>query len=145
LWHALLAIQKGAIVVDANETDGEGLTLLMRAASTGDRARVAALLAQGADPSLVDRIGETALLKAAAQGHREVFDLLIAHAGSDERDAALAFLKASGRTDSPAGEPPSGTRGKLVEVAARTAKFFGHEDPQRRVERVRRAEKTRKR
>jgi hypothetical protein len=131
--------------VDPNDLDTEGQTPLMRAAAAGDRERVTALLADGADPSLVDGTGETALLKAAAGGHRGVYELLLPWAEDEERDTALAYLTASGKTNGPPSEGPSRTRSAVATIAARTAKFFGHEEPAERVERVERAEKHRKR
>jgi hypothetical protein len=131
--------------VDPNDLDAEGQTPLMRAAAAGDLEQVTALLADGADPSLVDGTGETALLKAAAGAHRGVYELLLPWADEEERATAIAYLAAAGKTNGPPSEGPSRTRSTVVTLAARTAKFFGHEEPSERVERVERAEKHRKR
>jgi len=68
---------------DANAVLPEGQTVMMAAARTGTPAVVKALLASGADPNVHDgRLGETALMWAAAENHSGAIDLLIAH-GAD--------------------------------------------------------------
>jgi ankyrin repeat protein len=131
---------------DANEMSAEGLTPLMWAADDGDAGLVRALLAAGADPLLEDRIGETALVKAAAGGHRKAFDLLAPFATEEQLQAARAYLRASGKTDAPPGEEgPSALRTMLVDATANLAKFLGDDKPAVRVERAKRAENNRKR
>lgn len=138
------ALRQVAAGADANELGEGGETALMAAASAGHVELVRELLKRGAEPALVDASGETALMRGAANGHRRVFELLAPHASPDDRDAAKAYLDASGGTDGPASEGPSKVRVGAVDVAARAAKFFGHQDAARRVERVERAEKHRK-
>ena len=61
----------------------EGQTVVMAAARTGAPAVVKALLARGADANVHDgRLGETALMWAAAENHAGAIDLLIEH-GAD--------------------------------------------------------------
>jgi len=55
---------------------------LVLAASKGDVTQVEALLKAGANPNSRDRDGNTALLYAAVNGHRDIAELLIAH-GAD--------------------------------------------------------------
>ena len=55
---------------------------LLVAASSGDVARIEALLAAGADHAAVDEAGETALMHAAHNGHVAAVEALIA-AGAD--------------------------------------------------------------
>jgi hypothetical protein len=130
---------------DVNEIGEDGRTPLMVAAEKGDAVWVKKLLAAGAEPSLTDGMRETALLKAAAGGHLQAYQALAALASDDERDAAAAYLRAVGKTHGPASEPPSSLRTKMVDATARAARFFGDEDPAASVERVKRAEKHRKR
>jgi ankyrin repeat protein len=130
---------------DANELGEGGTTPLMVAAERGDAAWVKRLLGAGAEPSLVDGMGETALLKAAAGGHTQAYQALVTLASDDEREAAAAYLSAAGKTQGPPSEPASSLRTRLVGATARAAKFFGDENPAARLERVKRAEKHRKR
>lgn len=58
---------------------------LRRAADRGDAARVAELLAQGADPNAHNRFGSTALHLAARHGHLSVVELLLAHGAAASR------------------------------------------------------------
>ena len=68
---------------DANAVLPEGQTVVMAAARTGAPAVVKALLASGADTNVHDgRLGETALMWAAAENHADAIDLLIEH-GAD--------------------------------------------------------------
>lgn len=54
----------------------EGFTALMTAASEGLAGNVRLLLTHGADPSLVDKDGDTAASFARQNGHAEVVELL---------------------------------------------------------------------
>src|SRR6185436_5387640 len=58
---------------DPNALGKDGITPLMLAAERGYDPIVEALLYAGAEATLTDRIGETALMKAAANAHRAVF------------------------------------------------------------------------
>jgi ankyrin repeat protein len=148
LAQAKKLLDEGA---DPNEVGADGQTALMHAAGAGQTKLVERLLDAGAEPSLEDETGETALLKAAALGQRNVYALLAPLASEDERDTAAAYLRAAAQSAGeeaiagPPSEPPSSLRTRLVGAAARTAKFFGDENPSDRVERVDRAEKHRKR
>jgi uncharacterized protein len=71
-----LLLAKGA---DANATLPGGETALMTAARTGRLAAVKALLAKGADPNAKEsKRGQNAIMWAAAEGHAEVVETLIA-------------------------------------------------------------------
>lgn len=63
---------------NANAVDlgGESWTALMFAAGEGQTAVVRALLAAGADPTLVDADGDAAVEHARAGGHAETAKLL---------------------------------------------------------------------
>ena len=68
---------------DANAVLPEGQTVRDGRRRTGTPAVVKALLASGADANVHDgRLGETALMWAAAENHAGAIDLLIAH-GAD--------------------------------------------------------------
>jgi ankyrin repeat protein len=103
---------------------------------------VQALLTAGAEPEWKDEAEETALLKAAANGHVAVVNLLGPHAPEDERDLARAFLSAFGASHAPDFQyDESRLKKKAIELVARAADFVGNEDPLKRVERVDRAKK----
>ena len=55
-------------MLDSSVYEGGTMELLI-AAETGDLDRVQALLSQGIDKNTADSNGDTALLKAAANGH----------------------------------------------------------------------------
>ena len=55
-------------MLDSSVDEGGTMELLI-AAETGDLDRVQVLLSQGIDKNTVDSNGDTALLKAAANGH----------------------------------------------------------------------------
>jgi len=130
---------------DVNELGPGKRTPLIVAAAAGRADLVKLLLAAGAEPGWKDAEEETALLKAAANGHREVAALLIDSAPEDERDLARAFLAAFGKSHGPEYQyDESSVKRKAVEVAARAANFVGHESPLDRLERVERAEANKK-
>ena len=135
LKEALLA--KG----DVNALGPGKTTPLIEAARNGWTEGVELLLEAGAEPSWRDEADETALLKAAANGHRAVVHLLEGLAGDEEQALAEAFLAAFGSSSAPEYEyDESRLKRKAVEVAARAADLLGHAEPARRVERVARAE-----
>jgi ankyrin repeat protein len=154
LFEAVQAGDAGALeqlaarVIDINEAYEGGRTALIQAAALGRAQLVKVLLEAGADASLKDDEHETALLKAAANGHLDVVYLLAPLAAEDERDLARAFLKAHGKSYSPEYQGPAEDFGKLKRAAAtataRVAKFVGHDDPAERLERVLRSEKNAK-
>ncbi len=131
--------------VDVNVL-GEGrVTPLIEAARAGWVPGVEALLDAGAEPGWKDAEEETALLKAAANGHVKVVNVLGEFADDEERDLARAFLKAFGSSASPEFHyDESRLKRRAVELAARAAAFVGHDDPESRVSRVERSEKLRK-
>ncbi|HKJ85360.1 MAG TPA: ankyrin repeat domain-containing protein [Spirochaetia bacterium] len=66
----------------------DGASALCEAASMGLGTIVGVLLANGADPNQETGNGQTALMLASSQGHREVVDhLLLAHADALRRDS----------------------------------------------------------
>ena len=136
---------------DINQMGPGGSTPLIEAARMGSAELVEVLLAAGAEPMLKDGEQESALLKAAANGHRAVCALLLPTASEDERGMAEAFLGAAGKTHGPLAAPKPdgflGIRKKLEElkrkgavVGARAARFVGYDQPAERVEMVERAE-----
>jgi len=75
-----LLLEAGA---DPNTALPDGQTVVMAAARTGSLAAVEELLARGADPNAREgRLGETALMWAAAENHAPVI-LALASAGAD--------------------------------------------------------------
>ena len=87
-----------------------------------------------------DQAGETAYLKAGANGHAAVLRRLEPHADEDERDLGRAFLAAHGASHGPEYQyEPGRLKKAAVELAARAADFVGDEDPLQRLERLRRA------
>ncbi len=128
-------------VKDVNVLGDERRTPLIEAAALGFQAGVAALLAAGAEPTWKDEGGETALLKAAANGHVGVVALLLPLAAEDEQDLARAFLKAAGEPQKPEYTAvPEGLARAAAQVAARAATFVGHDEPAERLARVERSE-----
>jgi uncharacterized protein len=63
-------LKAGAVGLNAQNTDGE--TLLMRAVREDRRDLTKLLLAQGADPNLIDVLGDTALVLAYDKGLNEI-------------------------------------------------------------------------
>ena len=140
---------------DVNELGAEGRTPLIEASAAGRADLVKLLLDAGAEPSWKDSMEETALLKAAANGHQAVMKLLWPHVGEEERATAQAFVRATSQASSPEffgpdapptdpEEEPGAIHKKAVDIAARAANFFGHEAPLKRVERQNRAEDLKK-
>lgn len=153
LYEAVLALDAAAVeaaLATGPDVDALGpgrRTPLIEAAKAGRVDLVRRLLEAGAAADWRDDEGETALLKAAAWGHRDVVALLEGEASDDERDLARAFLAASGMTldappapKSPVESGQSGLKRRAVEAVARAADFVGYGEPVRRVERVERAE-----
>lgn len=132
---------------DPNALGPDDVTPLMVAAQAGHDDIVEVLLYAGAEPALVDRIGESALMKAAANGHAAVFKRLAPLATPEDVEQARAFMSAVGMTHAPEKEIEE-RFGKLMSSAARAgakaSSFFGHDNPQNRVDRVDRAEKKKK-
>lgn len=130
---------------DLDELGPERITPLIAAAGRGSLPMVEALLAAGAEPEWRDATGETAMLKAAANGHLEVARLLAKTASADDRQLASSFLNAFGASHAPEFQySGDGLHRKAVEVAARAAHFVGHDEPLDRLERVERSEKKRR-
>lgn len=126
---------------DVNELGPSRTTPLIEAARRGLVAAVKGLLDAGAEPEWRDDEQETALLKAAANGHAQVVAVLAPLASEDDQDLARSFLSAFGKSHAPEYQyDGSALRKKAVEVAARAADFVGHRDPLDRLERHERAE-----
>lgn len=157
LYEAVEAADGEAVVAcleageDINQMGPGGATPLIEAARMGNAQLVEVLLAAGAEPMLKDAEQESALLKAAANGHRDCYALLIPAASEDERGMAEAFLGAVGKTHGPSVPPPPegflGLRKKTDELkrraailGARAAKFVGYQQPAERLEQLERAE-----
>lgn len=128
--------------VDVNPVANERTTPLIDAARVGWLEGVQALLEAGAEAGWKDAAEETALLKAAANGHASVVRVLAPLAGDEERDMAGAFLAAYGASHAPYfSYDESRLKHKAVELAARAADLVGHEEPLQRVQRADRAKK----
>lgn len=132
---------------DVNQVGPGNRTPLISAAHQGDEELVEVLLAAGAEPTWKDDEMETALMKAAANGHVACVDLLLPLASPDEADEARAFLRAHGKTDGPQElrGPPTRIE-KLKEAAAkygaRAASFVGYEEPEERLQKLIKARET---
>ena len=137
---------------DVNQQGPGDKTPLIEAARVGNLAMVELLLEAGAEPMLKDGEQESAVLKAAANGHHDVCELLLPLASEDERGMAAAFLGAVGKTNGPNELPAPekdflGLKAKAEDLTrkaavygARAAKFVGYDKPAERIERVERAE-----
>jgi ankyrin repeat protein len=80
-----------SISVSREERDVNGMTDLLRAASAQNWREVRKLILDGADPSVADDQGLTALHYAAFDGNKELARVLIEH-----RPAGLVLLEAAG-------------------------------------------------
>jgi len=67
----LTAVQVQRAHTDGDTSLGMGSTTFMRAAKAGDTTVMKLLLAHGADPNLVQKNGNTALMLAAGLGYRD--------------------------------------------------------------------------
>jgi len=137
----LVALKQAlAAAPDVNVLGPGRVTPLIAAAAAGWLEGVGLLLAAGAEPTWKDQAGETAYLKAGANGHAAVLRRLEPHADEDERDLGRAFLAAHGASHGPEYQyEPGRLKKAAVEFAARAADFVGDEDPLQRLERLRRA------
>ncbi|WP_257462005.1 ankyrin repeat domain-containing protein [Archangium lipolyticum] len=79
--------------------DTLGMTALMWAAWRGDAPLLRLLLARGANPSVKDIRGTTALMLAAEQGRTEAARVLVPLAGEDERGEALRHAAGTGHIE----------------------------------------------
>lgn len=132
---------------DVNAIGDEKKTPLILAAARGWAEGVKLLLAAGAEPAWRDASDETALLKAAANGHLEAARVLAPMANEDDKALANSFLKAFGASHAPEfsyDEEASGLKKRAVQMVARAANFVGDEEPLARVERQQRAEENAK-
>ena len=138
------ALENGA---DANEVLPGKSTPLIEAAAIGALEIVKVLLTAGAEPTLKDETQDTAILKAGANGHAAVVQVLSEFASDDERDMAKAFLKSVGHAHAPefSYTAPSDLQRTAAGVAARAAAFVGHDGAKERLDRVERSEKLKKR
>ena len=78
--------RRRALIGNLNYQDPFGNTLLHGAAVSGDLREVERLLAAGADPTIANRDGHTALHAAAILGQSEVYEMLAGrNSGSDPK------------------------------------------------------------
>ena len=129
---------------DANPFDAEGRTPLMLAAEQGLEPLVWALLQGGGDPILTDRLGETALIKAAAHGHSRVAAVLYNHGSEDDQAMARTLLNVGTdffRLPRAPPAPVNPMRRKLATASAYVSNKLGDSAPTERLERLIRAEK----
>lgn len=130
---------------DINELGAEGRTPLIDAAALGRLDVVRLLIQHHAEPGWKDAAGETAILKAGANGYPEVVSALEPFADDDERDMARAFLAAYGKSHGPEYQyDVTRLQRKVAEVAARAANFVGHQAPLKRLERSDAADRLKK-
>jgi uncharacterized protein len=132
---------------DVNALGKDNITPLMVAAERGHDLIVEALLYAGAEPTLTDRIGETALMKASANAHTDVYRRLMPLASADEADQARALLQAVGMTHGPEKEIEerfAKLKSGVARAGAKASSLVGHENPQSRVDRINRADKNKK-
>jgi ankyrin repeat protein len=130
-----------ASATDVNALGADQRTPLIEAAARGWLEGVTLLLEHGAEPEWRDGTDETAMLKAAANGHADVARLLSKSASDDDKSLASSLLNAFGAAHAPEYKyDGSSLKRKVAEVAARAANFVGDEEPLARVERVERAE-----
>lgn len=142
-----LSAIKGALAQtkDVNALGPGRTTPLIEAARRGLTEVVKLLLHAGAEPDWRDDEQETAMLKAAANGHGATVAILEPHANDDDKDLARSFLEAFGKSHAPEYQyDPSRLHKKVVEVAARAANFVGHDDPLKRLDRNERAQDLKK-
>ena len=100
--RALALLDEGADASAARAYDGA--TPLIAASEWGEAGLVRALLAAGADPTVRDRWGRTAMHVAVWERHEGVAEALAEHAGPDRRAAwagALGPFRSSGLVCSP--------------------------------------------
>ncbi|WP_338872034.1 ankyrin repeat domain-containing protein [Myxococcus stipitatus] len=131
---------------DPNPFDDEGQTPLMVAARAGDVELMGLLLDAGADSSLTNAVGESAIILAAAHHHEEAVRLLAGSATDDEAAMVQALMAAdaSGSRSTPPAPPPDDFRRKLASAGAYVAGKLGDDGPAKRLERLLRAVKPRK-
>lgn len=80
---------------DVNIRNSEGNTPLMAAASTGDLRMIRMLLGKGADPRILNNLGETPAQVAVRHGHREaaaVLQAAVKSTGNAATGAAGGFF-----------------------------------------------------
>ena len=98
------AIAAFLIVAASGSAFGQALDQFMKAVDTGDSKAAALLLDKGVDPDSADPKGNTALMIASLQGHRELVALLIERKASVGRrsahgDTALMFAALKGHLE----------------------------------------------
>lgn len=82
LFNAILKVRIPMVVsllrsgIDINTRNSDGMTPLMAAASTGNLQIIRLLLEKGADPALLNRLGESAAQVALRHGQQEVASIL---------------------------------------------------------------------
>ncbi|CAN0352965.1 unnamed protein product [Pylaiella littoralis] len=83
--HVVALLSRGLINID--EGDPAGTTPLIEAASGNHPCVVRILLDKGANPSIVDECGYTALLRSAGCGHLAVTEMLTKAVGAEDLEA----------------------------------------------------------
>lgn len=129
--------------------DDEGLTPLMVAARDGHTDLVKLLLKAGADATLTNRIGESAVILAAAHGSSNAVSVLWESATEDERSMVPLLLNSHaitgpGLSSPPATPPKDDFRRKLASAGAYVTGKLGDDGATKRLERALRSEKQRK-
>src|SRR5438067_2196149 len=83
------------------EQGDDGMTPLILAAKTGQPQMVRLLLEAGADATWHDKMHESAIMKAGAEGHHTVVALLTPKSAPDDVAQAKAFLATFKQTAAP--------------------------------------------
>ena len=89
-----LLVEKSGYALDLDAWDGHGCTALDLAGHFGQHQAVSLLLHAGADPTIRDNQGQTALQTAQAQGHQECVALFEAALAKPQRPHALFKARA---------------------------------------------------
>ncbi|NVJ21140.1 ankyrin repeat domain-containing protein [Myxococcus sp. AM011] len=155
LFDAVLAGDRESLKsqLDAGEHpdpfDDEGLTPLMVAAREGHTGLVELLLKAGADATITNRIGESAVIIAAAHGSSNCVSVLWESATEDERSMVPLLLRSDaitgpGTASPPTTPPKDDFRRKLASAGAYVTGKLGDDGPTKRLERALRSEKQRK-
>lgn len=88
----LLELLKAGIHINHKLIDSEGETILMKAVCDGNMPPVKALIKNGANVNIVSDNGYYALVHAAEQGYKEIFDYLLPYTVPELREEAEQAL-----------------------------------------------------